>query len=77
MRNVVRDSNHRGFGSSVFDYGFMLNLKTEEYPKYLKEAYFVQMGKKLNLRCPQTLSEKIQWLKLYDNSSIKTKSSSK
>ena len=72
MRNVVRDTNHRGFGSSVFDYGFMLNLKTKEYPKYLKEAYFVQMGRKLNLKCPKTFSEKIQWLKLYDNSLIKT-----
>lgn len=71
MRDVVRDYNRRGFGSSVFDYGFMLKLDSKEYPKYLEKAYLVQMGKKLNLKHPKTISEKIQWLKLYDNLPIK------
>lgn len=31
---------------------------------YLKIAYFVSMGKRLNLDHPQTYNEKIQWLKL-------------
>lgn len=30
-----------------------------------KIIYFLTMGKKLNLKNPQTLNEKIQWLKLY------------
>ena len=33
---------------------------------YLKLMYRVRMGKKLNLRNPQTFNEKIQWLKLHD-----------
>lgn len=72
MRDITRDYNARGFGASVFDYGFMLNLTPREYPKYLEKAYFVQMGKKLNLKHPKTLTEKIQWLKLYDNALEKT-----
>ena len=33
---------------------------------YLKLMYRVRMGKKLNLKNPQTFNEKIQWLKLHD-----------
>ena len=33
---------------------------------YLKLHYRRKMKKKLNLRCPQTFNEKMQWLKLYD-----------
>ncbi len=71
MRDLVRDYNRRGFGSSVFDYGFMLKLDSKEYLKCLEKAYLVQMGKKLNLKHPKTITEKIQWLKLYDNLPIK------
>lgn len=72
MRNVVRDVHMHSFGSSVFDYGFMMSLDEKEYPKYLSKAFYVQMGKNLNLRNPKTLSEKIQWLKLNDNIPQKT-----
>lgn len=50
----------------------MLSLNEKDYPKYLAIAYFAKTGKKLNLRHPKTLNEKIQWLKLYDNLPIKT-----
>lgn len=33
---------------------------------YLKLLYRLEMGKRLDLKNPQTFSEKIQWLKLYD-----------
>lgn len=33
---------------------------------YLKLKYRASMGKKLNLKNPQTYNEKLQWLKLYD-----------
>lgn len=32
---------------------------------YLKFMYRIRMGKKLNLKNPQTFNEKLQWLKLY------------
>lgn len=34
--------------------------------RYIRIAYFLKFKKRLNLKKPQTLSEKIQWLKLYD-----------
>lgn len=37
----------------------------DEY--YLKLLYRLMMGKRLNLENPQTFSEKLQWLKLYDH----------
>ncbi len=58
--------------SSFFDYDFMMNLDEKDYPKYLKQAYYIKMGQKLNLRNPKTLNEKIQWLKIYDNIPLKT-----
>lgn len=33
---------------------------------YLKKRYKLKMGKKLNLKNPQTFNEKLQWLKLYN-----------
>ena len=33
---------------------------------YLQMVYMYKMGKRLNLKNPQTFNEKLQWLKLYD-----------
>lgn len=40
---------------------------------YLKLKYRLTMGKKLNLKSPQTFNEKLQWLKLYDRNPEYTK----
>ena len=42
--------------------GFLLSDKL-----YLKLLYYGYMGKRLNLKNPQTLNEKLQWLKLYNH----------
>lgn len=42
------------------------------YPLFLKIIYQARTGHKLNLKNPKRISEKIQWLKLYDNLPIKT-----
>lgn len=34
--------------------------------QYLQILYYLKMGKRLNLKNPQTFSEKMQWLKLYN-----------
>ena len=39
---------------------------------YLRIMYRIRMGKKLNLKNPQTFNEKIQWLKLHDRRPIYT-----
>jgi len=40
---------------------------------YLKMKYKHNIGKKLNLKNPQTFNEKLQWLKLYDRNPLYTK----
>ena len=45
---------HRGF----------FNWMDDE--KYLKIAFKIRTGKKLDLNCPRTFNEKLQWLKLYN-----------
>ncbi len=47
------------------------SLKWDE--KYVKKMYKYKMNEELNLKKPQTYSEKLQWLKLYDRNPIYTK----
>lgn len=60
-------------GNSVFNYEFVMSLPEKDYAKYLSISYFTKTDKKLNLKNPRTIDEKIQWLKLYDNNPVKTK----
>lgn len=39
---------------------------------YIGKIFKLRMGKKLNLDCPQTFSEKLQWMKLYDHNPLYT-----
>lgn len=48
------------------------NLPKFLYPLFLKLWFYRTSGKWLNLKSPKTFCEKIQWLKLYDNSPLKT-----
>lgn len=43
---------------------FVINLKSDR--KFYEDRYKEVFGRELNLECPQRLTEKIQWLKLYD-----------
>ncbi len=47
-------------------------LPPEKYADALKDWYFYKTGNILNLANPQSYNEKIQWLKLYDSTPIKT-----
>ena len=50
------------------------NCKTmAECEAYLKEWFLKQTRKELNLDNPQTYNEKIQWMKLYDSTPLKTR----
>jgi hypothetical protein len=48
-----------------------------KYPELLLDWYFEKTGEKLNLDNPRTYNEKIQWLKLYDTTPLKTQLSDK
>ncbi len=56
-----------------YSYDLLANLAESEYPKYLKKTFKYLTGKELNLKNPQTFNEKIQWLKLYDATELKTR----
>lgn len=53
--------------------GFYEKLDKKDYPKYLKKWYLEQSGRELDLKHPKRLTEKIQWLKLYDSTEVKTR----
>lgn len=40
--------------------------------KYIKKEYYFNTNKELDLSCPRTFNEKLQWLKLYDRKDIYT-----
>ena len=52
-------------------------LKSERYEKEITEWFQLTTGEKLNLENPKTFNEKIQWLKLYDSTPLKTQLSDK
>ena len=45
----------------------------EEYPRLLKSMWKVHFNEPLDLDNPQSFNEKIQWLKLYDTTPLKTR----
>lgn len=46
--------------------------RPERYEERLKDFYAATTGKRLNLDSPRTFNEKIQWLKIYDATPLKT-----
>ncbi|MCL2066580.1 MAG: hypothetical protein FWG99_03845 [Treponema sp.] len=62
-----------------FSSWYMLNRYAPEskYPELLCDWYLEQTGERLDLKNPLTYNEKIQWLKLYDTTPLKTRLSDK
>lgn len=58
---------------SSMNYRYYKNLDPKEYPKELSKWYQSGTGQILDLKHPQTFNEKIQWMKLYDNTPLKTR----
>ena len=57
------------FVNKVVRFGYLNQLGFYRWmsdEKFLKYAYRVHLGKKLDLKHPVTFNEKMQWLKLYD-----------
>ena len=61
----------------VRDYNYFLHLDPSQYENELKLWYKQVTKEDLDLDNPQTFNEKIQWLKLYDSTPLKTKLSDK
>lgn len=52
---------------------YFKNLEVSQYEEALKDWYYFHSGEVLNLEHPKTFNEKIQWLKLYDSTPLKTR----
>ncbi len=55
------------------DYDWWKNVPQSEYENELRAWFTRNTGEILNLDDPKTFNEKIQWLKLYDSTPLKTK----
>ncbi len=56
-----------------YDYDFLINLDKKYYPEYLAKFFLNQTGEVLDLKHPKTFNQKIQWIKLYDATPLKTR----
>lgn len=63
--------------ASKFFYRKLEKMPPEKYVSALVNIYGLNTGRKLNLDNPCTFNEKIQWLKVYDTTSLKTTLSDK
>ncbi len=63
MKTLKMDSDPRDLFKSFCVHTLCKSIPDEGY---LKLKFWIKMGKKLDLKHPQTFNEKIQWLKLYD-----------
>lgn len=57
---------------NIKNYNYYKNLSPDKYSEELKLWYKYNTGKTLNLDNPVTFNEKLQWLKLYDSTPLKT-----
>ena len=58
---------------SFFDFVTYYKRHFVDPEKYLQKMFYKRMGYELNLQNPQTYSEKLQWMKLYDHNPLYTK----
>lgn len=70
---VISASGTVVFAQPIKNYEYYKNLESSPYENELKEWFQKKTGKVLNLENPQTFNEKMQWMKLYDSTPIKTK----
>jgi len=71
-QTIVNYINERGHWYLIEKYA-----PEAKYPELLCDWYYEKTGKKINLEHPHTYTEKIQWLKLYDTTPLKTQLSDK
>lgn len=71
--SILKKLNSKKVSEPPYEYDFLINLQEAEYPIYLKKIFKYNTGRNLNLKNPKTFNEKIQWLKLYDVTLLKSR----
>jgi len=64
LKKIIRLIKDRKYRFGVLNSRGFLRVLPDK--AFLKMAYKAKLGRKLNLKNPQTFNEKLQWLKLYD-----------
>lgn len=56
---------------------YLRSLSHEELSRYIEALYHFKTGRKLDIKHPESYNEKLQWLKLHDDTEIKSTLSDK
>ena len=70
--NPIIKTKNNPFNTVVKDYEYYKNLPVKKYSEELESWYNEKTNSKMDIYNPQTFNEKIQWLKLYDSTLIKS-----
>lgn len=73
IQALIKDKLLKTSTAPKLFYSISMNAKPDQYARILENYYYISTSKRLDLNNPLTLSEKIQWLKLFDNSPLKTR----
>lgn len=75
LRQESLDSSWDNYrpGHLAENYVYLSSIPADRYPEELCKWYYHRTGETLNLANPRTVNEKIQWLKLYDATPLKTR----
>ena len=69
-------SNLHKIGSYLFNafyYCLYKNISKNKWPKIISMQFYILKRRRLNWDNPKSYDEKVQWLKLYDDSELRTK----
>lgn len=72
MFKIFKKENDYNF-INLIKIDYFKKLPEAKYPRELRRWYRLSTGERLNLDNPRTFNEKIQWLKLYDTTPLKTR----
>ena len=69
----IKDKLFKTNSAKSYPYHIFESADPKDYPRLLKIWYWMKTGENLDLENPRTFNEKIQWIKLYDSTPLKTR----
>lgn len=73
LYQIISNPTEYYYNNSKICYNFLKLLPHERYSQVLARWFKEKTGEDLDLENPKTFNEKIQWLKLYDSTALKTR----
>ncbi len=72
LAKIADKMSHSNYARNIL-HDKLSQLRPEQYGEMLGRLYLAATGEELDLEHPKTFNEKIQWLKLYDATPLKTR----